>query len=86
MTAIAAEFSEALGRKITNVDVPFDQWRREFAEMGLPDHVFQHLTTMARLHADNRYDRATTDVQQILGRPPSGVAEYVERNPDLFRT
>jgi NAD(P)H dehydrogenase (quinone) len=84
LTAIAAEFSEALGRKITYVDVPFDEWRREFADMGLPDHALQHLTTMARLHADNRYDRATTGVEEILGRPASGVAEYVERNPRLF--
>jgi NAD(P)H dehydrogenase (quinone) len=84
LTAIAAEFSEALGRKITYVDVPFDEWRREFAGMGLPEHAFQHLTTMARLHADNRYDRATTDIEEILGRPASGVAEYVERNPGLF--
>ena len=40
---------------------------------------------MARLHRSNRYDRATHDVEEILGRPASGVAVYVSMNPELFR-
>jgi hypothetical protein len=39
---------------------------------------------MARLHRANRYDRATPDVEKILGRPASGVADYVTMNPELF--
>ena len=31
--------------------------------MGLPEHVGQHIATMARLHRDDRYDRATDDVE-----------------------
>jgi NAD(P)H dehydrogenase (quinone) len=39
---------------------------------------------MARLHRANRYDRATHDVEEILGRPASGVADYITMNPELF--
>jgi hypothetical protein len=39
---------------------------------------------MARLHAENRYDRTTDDIDQILGRPASGIPEYVAKHPKLF--
>src|SRR5262249_51803083 len=40
MKAIAAEYSDALGRAITYVDIPLEQWRdRELRSRNLPDHV-----------------------------------------------
>jgi NAD(P)H dehydrogenase (quinone) len=39
---------------------------------------------MARLHADNRYDRLTHDVEAILGRPASTVRDFVAQRSDLF--
>ena len=44
MRAVAAEYSEALGRTITYVDVPMGEWReREFPARGLPGHVASHM-------------------------------------------
>ncbi|MEU0965257.1 NAD(P)H-binding protein [Streptomyces sp. NPDC005917] len=84
MTAIAAEFSDALGRTVTYVDVPYDEWaERDLKPLGLPPHVFAHVATMARLHGENRYDRATDDVTELLGRPPSGIDSLVEATPGL---
>jgi uncharacterized protein YbjT (DUF2867 family) len=86
MHGMAAEYSQALGRKVTYVDVPFEQWRdEELRRRGLPDHVVNHFLTMAKLHADNRYDRMTHDVEAITGRPATSVREYVARHADLFR-
>ncbi|MGV9249315.1 NmrA family NAD(P)-binding protein [Streptomyces sp. NPDC003710] len=84
MRAMAEEFSSALGRPVTYVDPPFDEFEDELRRQGLPDHAVEHLTTMARLHAQNRYDRATQDVEKVTGRPASGVREFVEHNPELF--
>ena len=39
---------------------------------------------MARLHREDRYNRATDDVEQITGRPAQTVEQYVASNPDLF--
>ena len=47
------------------------------APVGLPDHVKQHIATMARLHREGRYDRATDDVEQITGQPAQTVEQYV---------
>jgi uncharacterized protein YbjT (DUF2867 family) len=75
MHAMAAEYSDALGRTITYVDVPLEQWRdQELRRRNLPDHVFEHLLTMARLHAANRYDRLTPVRPSRAGAPSSGSA------------
>ncbi len=85
MRDVAAEYSEAMGRTITYVDVPFDEWRdRELRSRGLPDHVFDHLLTMAKLHADNRYDRLTDDFEAITGRPATSIRDYVTSHPEVF--
>jgi uncharacterized protein YbjT (DUF2867 family) len=84
LTAMAADFAAALGRPVTYVDVPFERWVGDLATLGLPDHVFEHLSTMARLHAANRYDRATSDLERLIGRPPSGVRDFVAAHPELF--
>lgn len=82
--ALAAEYSDALHRTVTYVDVPFEEWMEELSGRHLPDHLSGHLATMARLHAENRYDRLTHDVETITGRPASGVREFVADHPELF--
>jgi uncharacterized protein YbjT (DUF2867 family) len=85
LQALAAEYSEALGRTITYVDVPLEQWRdQDLRGRHLPDHVFEHLLTMARLHAANRYDRLTHDVEAITGRPATSVRDFVAQHAELF--
>ena len=85
MRAVAAEYSEALGRTIRYIDVPFDAWRdQELRSRGLPAHVFGHMLTMAQLHADNRYDRLTHDFEIITGRPATSIRDYVTNHPEVF--
>jgi uncharacterized protein YbjT (DUF2867 family) len=85
LQALAAEYSEALGRTISYVDVPLEQWRdQELRSRHLPDHVFEHLLTMARLHAANRYDRLTHDVEAITGRPATSARDFAARHAELF--
>ncbi|MDT0449609.1 NmrA family NAD(P)-binding protein [Streptomyces hesseae] len=85
MTAVAAEFSAALGRPVTYVDVPYEEWLdRDLKGLDLPPHVFDHIATMARLHGRNRYDRVTDDIAGLLGRPPRGFGGFVEDTPALW--
>ncbi len=85
MEAVAAEYSSALGRTIKYVDVPFEQWRdQELRRRNFPEHLYHHLLTMAQLHAANRYDRITGDVETITGRPPLSVRDFVARHADQF--
>jgi uncharacterized protein YbjT (DUF2867 family) len=85
MTEMAEEFSRALGRPVSYVDVPLDRWRSEvLAKAGLPPHTEQHIATMARLHRENRYDRASDDVERVTGVPARTIEAFVAARRDFY--
>lgn len=85
MNEIAKEYAAALSRPVKYVDVQYDQWLKEdLLPLNLPGHVLHHISTMAKLHADNRYDRLTADVQKLTGTPSMSVREYVAAHAELF--
>jgi NAD(P)H dehydrogenase (quinone) len=83
--ALAGEYSTARGRSVTYFDVPVDDWRdQELRGRRLPEYVFEHLLTMAHLHAANRYVRLSAHVEAILGRPPRSLESMVRDNHKRF--
>jgi len=85
MTEMAEEFSRALGRPVSYVDVPLERWRAEvLAKAGLPPHTEQHIATMARLHREGRYDRASDDVERVTGVPPQTIETFVAARRDFY--
>jgi uncharacterized protein YbjT (DUF2867 family) len=84
MTTIAGELSALLGRPVTYVDVPYQDWlEHDLKPLGLAPHVEGHIATMARLHKEGRYDRHTSDISDLLGRPPSGFDALTREIPAL---
>jgi NAD(P)H dehydrogenase (quinone) len=82
---MAKEYEAALNRPVKYVDVPFEKWyQEEFLPKGLPDHVAAHIKEMAKLHAEDRYNRQTNDVELVTGKPATSVKEYVEKNKAVF--
>ncbi|WP_344620712.1 NAD(P)H-binding protein [Dactylosporangium salmoneum] len=76
MDEMAAELTKTLGRPVRYVDVAYDEWvRHDLEPLGLPAHVEQHVATMARLHAEGRYNRETDTVERLLGRPPATAGD-----------
>jgi uncharacterized protein YbjT (DUF2867 family) len=85
MTELAEEFSRALGRPVAYVDVPLDRWRAEvLAKAGLPPHTEEHIATMARRHRENRYDRASDDVERLTGVPAQTIEAFVAARRDFY--
>ncbi len=85
MPELAEEFSRALGRTVSYVDVPADRWQAEvLAQAGLPPHTEQHIATMARLHRENRYDRTSGDVARVTGVPPQSIESFVAARRDFY--
>ncbi|MFI7108027.1 NAD(P)H-binding protein [Nonomuraea sp. NPDC050227] len=85
MTEMAEEFSRALGRTVSYLDVPLDRWRAEvLAKAGLPPHIEEHIATMARLHRENRYDRASDDVERVTGVPAGTIEAFVAARRDFY--
>ena len=85
MTGVAEEYSRALGRRVTYVDVPFDAWAGQIPwGDGISPHLHAHLKTMARLHRDNYYDRATATVESLTGHPAQTVESFVAGHAGMF--
>lgn len=85
MNEITKEYAVALGRPVKYIDMPYDKWlKEELLAINLPEHVFDHVSTMAKLHAEGRYDRLTSDVQTVTGQPGMSIRQYVEGNQHLF--
>ena len=85
MNGLAEHYARALGRPVTAQDTPHDEWTRQYLRTsGLPDHVQQHISTMARLHREDRYNRASDNVETLTGEPAQTVEQYIATNPKLF--
>jgi uncharacterized protein YbjT (DUF2867 family) len=85
MSGVAAEYSRALGRRVTYVDVPFDAWAGQIPwGDGISPHLEAHLKTMARLHRDNYYDRATATVESLTGHLAQTVESFVAGHAGMF--
>jgi hypothetical protein len=87
MNEIAKEYSISLNRPVKYLDMPYDRWlKEELLPLNLPQYVFHHVSTMAKLIAENRYDRLTSDVQKLTGKPGMSIREYVTAHPEVFST
>ena len=86
MNFFAEEYSKALGRTITYLDIPLGPWRDGLLERGLPVHLVNHLAAMAVLHQQGRYDRMSGDVLSLTGQAPMLLREFVGKNAATFST
>jgi hypothetical protein len=53
-------------------------------QAGLPEHLTNHLVTMAQLNRANRYDRLADGVARVTGQSPMSVQEFVSLHADKF--
>lgn len=84
VAGLAEQFGRALGRPIIPEDLPTEKMLGLLAGWGLSEHVVHHISTMARLHREGRYDRATGDVERLTGRPARTVEQWVSDHPEPF--
>jgi NAD(P)H dehydrogenase (quinone) len=81
---VAQEFSDALNRQVTYCDIPHEDWERNLKRAQVPEHLAQHLLTMAELHRAGRYDRMADGVPRISGQPAMSVRDFVSLYRDQF--
>src|SRR5499427_3200993 len=74
----ARVFSEALGRPIRYRDVPLPAWSESIRQMRFPEHVVRHLSAMAELTKQGRYDRITDTVYKLIGEAPTNMRDFVK--------
>lgn len=80
----ATEYAHALGRPVRYRDIDPQAWREQLLKFEIPVHLVDHVTAMAQLNRDNRYDRLTDDVERLTGEPPMRLRDFVTRNAKSF--
>jgi uncharacterized protein YbjT (DUF2867 family) len=81
----ARVYSEALGRPIRYRDVPIAAWSESLRQMRFPEHVVRHLSAMAELTRQGRYDRKTDTLCKLTGEAPMGMRDFVKLHAAEFK-
>jgi len=81
----ARVFSEVLGRPIRYRDVPLAPWSDSLRQMKYPEHVVRHLSAMAELTKQGRYDRMTDTFCKLTGEAPMNMREFVKLHAAEFQ-
>jgi uncharacterized protein YbjT (DUF2867 family) len=80
----ARVFSEALGRPIRYRDVPLPAWSDSLRQARFPEHVVRHLSAMAELTKQGRYDRMTDTLSKLIGEAPTNMHDFVKLHAAEF--
>jgi uncharacterized protein YbjT (DUF2867 family) len=81
----ARVFSEALGRPIRYRDVPLPAWSEGLRKAKYPEHVVKHLSAMAELTRQGRYDRMTDTVRKLTEEVPMNMRDFVKLHAAEFK-
>jgi uncharacterized protein YbjT (DUF2867 family) len=73
----ARVFSEALGRPIRYRDVPLPAWAEGLRQARFHEHLVRHLSAMAELTKQGRYDRMTDTMSKLTGEAPMNMRDLV---------
>ncbi len=81
-----AEMAEVLGKPVTYVNLPIEDWRTILVEkVGFPEPLVAHLAAVAQDHQDGVFTGVTDVVERIGGRPPQSLPDFVRAHEREFR-
>jgi NAD(P)H dehydrogenase (quinone) len=78
-------FSQALGRKISYVAIPFERAEQVMKTRGLPEWLIDHQRTAGQIAANGGLATEVTEpITNIVGRAPLTTKQFVEHHKELF--
>jgi NAD(P)H dehydrogenase (quinone) len=81
---MAAELTQALGRKIVFQDLPIDEYCRSLETMGVPPYVVQHLGGAMDDYQHGHMSGADNNVEKLTGRRSMTVGEFARAHTDVL--
>ena len=81
---IAKILSEILARPITYIPMEIDAYKLRLKEAGFTPHFIQHVENVAQDCRDGIFAGTNELVEQITGRKPLTINQYIEKNRALF--
>lgn len=86
MFDIARKMSETLGYKIRYMPVPPNSGKTVFRSQGLTSWLSEAIAGMYAEYASGKFDEpAPADFEKVMGRPPAGLDEFIEKHINVFR-
>jgi NAD(P)H dehydrogenase (quinone) len=81
---MAAELTQALGRKITFQNPPIDEYCASIETMGVPPYVVQHLRGAMADYQKGHMSGADNNVEGLTGRRSMTVGEFAHAHADVL--
>jgi NAD(P)H dehydrogenase (quinone) len=81
---MAAELTEALGRKVVFQDMPIDEYCRSLEAMGVPPYIVQHLGGAMDDYQHGHMSGADNNVEKLTGRRSMTVGEFARAHADVL--
>jgi NAD(P)H dehydrogenase (quinone) len=81
---MAAELTQALGRKITFESPPIDEYCASIETMGVPPYIVQHLRGAMADYQNGHMSGADNNVEKLTGRRSMTVAEFAHAHADAL--
>lgn len=82
---MAAELSEALGRKVVFQDMPIPEYVASLTEMGVPPYIVQHLGGAMQDYQNGRMSGSDNNVEKLTGRRSMTVSEFARLHLDKLK-
>lgn len=81
---MADELTEALGRRISFVDLPIEEYCTSIAGMGVPPYVVQHLGGAWADYQHGHMAGSDDNVEQLTGQRSMTVGEFARLHADVL--
>jgi uncharacterized protein YbjT (DUF2867 family) len=81
---MAAELSEALGRRIVFQDLPIDEYCKSLEEMGVPPYIVQHLRGAMDDYQHGHMSGADNNVEKLTGHRSMTVGEFARAHANVL--
>jgi hypothetical protein len=81
---MAAELTQALGRKIVYQDLPIAEYCSSLAAMGLSAYVVQHFEGAMEAYQQGVMAGMNDNVERLTGRKPMSVGEFARKHVDVL--
>jgi uncharacterized protein YbjT (DUF2867 family) len=81
---VAAALARALGKPVAHLRLDEQTLRAQLTSSGLPDWLTDTFLGQQRLTRENRLSLVTDTVQDVLGRAPRSLDQWLAENKDSF--
>ena len=83
---MANVIGQVMGRPVTYVDLPAEQWREILIQqVGMPEFLADHLYKVAIDHQEGIFDRQTDTVEALTGTAAQSLKDFVRENLAQFK-